>query len=301
MDNLTGVLVLLFSFTLIWGLNSLVRKARKHPPGPAPWPLIGNLHLLGDLPHKSLAKLAKTHGPIMSLKLGQLTTVVISSSSMAREVLQKQDLAFSSRSIPDAVNAHNHSHYSVVWLPVASRWRNLRRIMNSNIFSVNRLDANQHLRCRKVQELVDFCRKNCQTGEAMDIGRAGFMTSLNMLSNTIFSKDLADPYSDSTKEFKDLVWEIMVEAGRPNLVDFFPLLKKFDPQGLRRRMSIHFEKVFKLFESLINERLKTRKSEGERPDVLDELLTTCEESPEEIDRIHIEHMFLVCTLHHFFQ
>lgn len=292
MDSLMVVLALLFSLILLKGLSSAARRAKKHPPGPAPLPLIGNLHLLGDLPHQSLAKLAKTHGPVMSLKLGQLTTVVISSSSMAREVLQKQDLAFSSRSIPDAVHAHNHSHYSVVWLPVASRWRSLRRIMNSIMFSANRLDAKQHLRCRKVQELVDYCRKNCQTGEAVDIGRVGFMTSLNLLSNTIFSKDLTDPYSDTAKEFKSLVWGIMVEAGKPNLVDFFPLLKKFDPQGVRRRMSIHFEKVFKLFEGLINERLENGNSGDERRDVLDELLTTCEESPQEFDRIHLENMLL---------
>ncbi|XP_071913307.1 geraniol 8-hydroxylase-like [Coffea arabica] len=292
MDSLMVVLASLLSLTLIKGLSSLARRAKKHPPGPTPLPLIGNLHLLGDLPHQSLAKLAKIHGPVTSLKLGQLTTVVISSSSMAREVLQKKDLAFSSRSIPDAVHAQNHSHYSVVWLPVASRWRSLRRIMNSNMFSANSLDANQHLRCRKVQELVDCCQKNCQTGEAVDIGRAGFMTSLNLLSNTIFSKDLADPYSDTAKEFKDLVWDIMVEAGKPNPVDFFPLLKKFDPRGVRRRMSVHFEKVLKLFEGLINERLESGNSGDEGRDVLDELLTTSEESSQEFDRIHMVHMFL---------
>ncbi|KAL3525730.1 hypothetical protein ACH5RR_014102 [Cinchona calisaya] len=292
MDALTVVLVLLFCLTLIRGLSSLTRRVKKHPPGPVPLPLIGNLHLLGDQPHKSLAKLAKTHGPIMSLKLGQLNTVVISSSTIAKEVLQKQDLAFSTRSIPDSVHAHNHAHQSVVWLPVESRWRSLRRIMNYNIFSANRLDAYQHLRYKKVQELVDYCRKNCLAGVAVDIGRAGFMTSLNLLSNTIFSKDLTDPFSDSAKEFKDLIWEIMVEAGKPNLVDYFPLLKKLDPQGVRHRMTIHFDKVLKLFEGLIDERLEKRKPGDERRDVLDELLTTGEESPEEIDRTHIEHMFL---------
>nr|AGX93054.1 geraniol 10-hydroxylase-like protein [Tabernaemontana elegans] len=292
MDYLTLVLGLLFALTFYQGLSYLSRKSKKLPPGPAPLPFIGNLHLLGDQPHKSLAKLSKKHGPLMSLKLGHITTVVISSSGMAKEVLQKQDLAFSSRSVPDALHAHNQFQFSVVWLPVASRWRSLRKILNSNIFSGNRLDANQHLRCRKVQELIAYCRKNCQTGEAVDVGRAAFRTSLNLLSNTIFSKDLTDPYSDSAKEFKDLVWNIMVEAGKPNLVDFFPVLEKVDPQGIRKRMTVHFGKVLKLFNGLINERLEQKRLQSGNNDVLDVLLTTSEESPEEIDRTHIERMCL---------
>ncbi|KAJ0843791.1 putative geraniol 8-hydroxylase [Helianthus annuus] len=44
----------------------------------------------------------------MSLKLGQNTTVVISSSTAAIEVLKKQDLAFANRYVPDAVTAYNH-------------------------------------------------------------------------------------------------------------------------------------------------------------------------------------------------
>lgn len=292
MDFLTVVLGLLFALTLIHGLQTLSTRGKKLPPGPTPLPLIGSLHLLGDQPHKSLARLAKTYGPLMCLRLGFVNTVVITSSNMAKEVLQKQDLAFSSRSIPDAIHAHDQFKYSVVWLPVASRWRSLRKALNSNIFSGNRLDANQHLRCRKVQELIAYCRKNSQKGDAVDVGRAAFRTSLNLLSNTIFSKDLTDPFSDSAKEFKDLVWNIMVEAGKPNLVDFFPFLEKIDPQGIRRRMTIHFGKVIELFSGLINERLEKGKSQN-ADDVIHVLLTTSKESPEEIDRTHIERLCLV--------
>nr|D1MI46.1 RecName: Full=Geraniol 8-hydroxylase; AltName: Full=Cytochrome P450 76B10; AltName: Full=Geraniol 10-hydroxylase; Short=SmG10H [Swertia mussotii]ACZ48680.1 geraniol 10-hydroxylase [Swertia mussotii] len=291
-DFLTIAIGFLFTITLYQALNFFSRKSKNLPPGPSPLPLIGNLHLLGDQPHKSLAKLAKKHGPIMGLQLGQVTTIVVTSSGMAKEVLQKQDLAFSSRSIPNAIHAHDQYKYSVIWLPVASRWRGLRKALNSNMFSGNRLDANQHLRSRKVQELIAYCRKSSQTGDAIDVGRAAFRTSLNLLSNTMFSKDLTDPYSDSAKEFKDLVWNVMVEAGKPNLVDYFPLLDKVDPQGIRKRMTIHFGKILELFGGLIDERLQQKKAKGVNDDVLDVLLTTSEESPEEIDRTHIQRMCL---------
>ena len=99
-----------------------------------------------------------------------------------------------------------------------------------------------------MQELVAYCRKASQSGDSVNISRAAFRTTLNLLSNTLFSKDLTDPYEDSGKEFKELVGNMMEEAGKPNLVDFFPVLKKIDPQGIRRRLTLYFGKAFEIFE-----------------------------------------------------
>ncbi|XP_019223623.1 PREDICTED: geraniol 8-hydroxylase-like [Nicotiana attenuata] len=161
-------------------LNATSRRVKKRlPPGPFPLPIIGNVHLLTDQPHKSLARLAK----IMYLKLGQKNTLVISSSILAKQVLQKQDLAFCNRSIPNAVRALNHSDFSSVFLP--SRWRTLRKIMNSNIFSRNKLDSNHFLRSRKVQELIDYCYKCSQDCESVDIDKETFKLTLCWSSSII--------------------------------------------------------------------------------------------------------------------
>ncbi|XP_060193692.1 geraniol 8-hydroxylase-like [Lycium barbarum] len=289
----TTLLALLLAWTLIQGFTLLLallptNRSRKLPPGPFPLPIIGNLHLLGNQPHESFARLANFHGPIMRLKLGQITTVVISSSDIARQVFQKQDLVFSSRSIPDMVQTDNFHMFSVSWLPsVSPQWRNLRKVLNAYIFSVNKLDASQHLRYKKIQELVVYCQRSSQIGEAVDIGGAIFRTLLNLLSNTLFSKDLADPNVNSGKEFKDLVEEIMMDLGKPNLVDYFPLLKIVDPQGLRRYNS-RFGKLLNIFNGMISERLELRKLQNDqKTDVLDALITATEQRPKEIDLKHI--------------
>ncbi|KAL6993688.1 hypothetical protein U1Q18_011800 [Sarracenia purpurea var. burkii] len=299
MELLSVVLYFLLAITLLQALLSLVRGKRKTrlklPPGPIGLPILRNLLKLGDKPHKSFAELAKIYGPIMSLKLGQKTTVVISSSAIAKEVLQKQDLAFSSsRFILNSLYAHDHHQYSVIWLPVGDRWRSLRKIMNFNIFSGNRLDMNQYLRRQKVQELIAYIEKCCQKGVPVDIGNATFTTSLNILSNIIFSVDLANPGEDSVKEFRDLVWQIMVEIGKPNLVDYFFMLAKFDPQGIRGRQTDNFGKIFKLISRLIDQRLEMRLYHKTRTenDVIDILLNISEENSEEIDRAQIEHLCL---------
>lgn len=292
-----GVWCILLAFTLVSIQTRRSRATQKLPPGPFPLPIIGNIHKLGKLPHKSLNNLAQVYGPIMRLKLGRMTTIVISSSSTARQVLRKQDIAFSNRPLPDAIRALDHNKYSAVWLPVGNQWRSLRKIMSTNIFTANKLDSNQHLRSEKVHDLIRYCEKCSHCGEAVDIGGAAFLTTLNLMSNTIFSKDMIDSYENlEAKVFRDLVWNTMVEIGKSNLADYFPILQWMDPQGIKRRLASNFNNLIKFFDVLIDERLepKGQGNSGEissTSDVLNELLKL--QDMNEIDRFHIQHMFVV--------
>ncbi|KAK9277633.1 hypothetical protein L1049_007179 [Liquidambar formosana] len=297
-ELLSCILCLLLAWTLVQGLLSIARGNKTSPrkllPGPIPFPIVGNLFELGSNPHKSLAQLAKTHGPIMSLRLGHITTIVISSATMAREVLQKHDLSFSNRFVPDALRAQKHNQVSVAWLPVSTQWRNLRKICNSHIFTSRKLDANESLRRCKVQDLLRNVQERCQAGEAINIGQAAFTTVLNLLSNTILSVDFTDPNSDGAREFMEVVLSIMEEAGKPNFVDYFPVLRKMDPQGIRRRLTAHFETIIRLFDGIIEQRLQLRKEHGFliSNDMLDTLLSICEDNSGEIDRTHLKHLLL---------
>ncbi|KAF6144595.1 hypothetical protein GIB67_006087 [Kingdonia uniflora] len=281
-----------FVCTSLLILVSIVREKlgtslSKLPPGPVPLPIFGSLFKLGKKPHESLAKLAKTHGPLMSLKLGTLTTIVVTSSSMAKQVLQKHDQSFAGRTIPDCLRTEkNHHEFAMVWLQPYSQWRILRKISNSEIFHSSRLNANQDIRHKKVRELMEHVNEKCVSGGAVSIGEAAFVTVLNFLSNTMFSVDLGHLDSVSSQEFKAIVWGIMEEAGRPNLADFFPVLMHIDPQGVRRRMTNYFAKLDDIFDRIIDERLQSKETQT-TPDVLDKLLEYSLESNPEIRRPHI--------------
>ncbi|XP_047266381.1 cytochrome P450 71A1 isoform X2 [Capsicum annuum] len=70
---------------------------RKLPPGPRPWPIIGNLNLLGSLPHESLHHLSQKYGDLMLLKFGSKPVLIASSPEMAKEILKTHDAIFASR------------------------------------------------------------------------------------------------------------------------------------------------------------------------------------------------------------
>ncbi|PWA62749.1 cytochrome P450 [Artemisia annua] len=296
MEYPTIFLVLSFLLTFIYAFTISSRSNSRLPPGPYPLPIIGNLLKLGNKPHRSLATLSKRYGPLMSLKLGSRTTIVVSSPNMAKEFFHTNDQVFSSRSIPHTGRLLEHDIYSIVFLPAASdQWRKLRRITREYIFLGLCLDRSEQLRTQKVQELVDHVSQCCASETAVNIGAAMFTTILNILSNILFSKDFSQSFSVSSEEVKDAMWGIMEIGGKPNLVDFFPILRLLDPQGLERQGNVYGKKLFSIFNEIIDQRLQKVASLSTKNDVLDLMINLCMKDESEFSRNDISHLLLVST------
>lgn len=91
----------------------------------------------------------------------------------------------------------------------------------------------------------------------------------------MFSRDLLDPDSKRGSEFFYHTGKVMEFAGKPNVADFFPLLRFLDPQGIRRKTQFHVEKAFEIAGEFISERTEVRereKGDEKTKDYLDVLL-----------------------------
>ncbi|KAK6947681.1 Cytochrome P450 [Dillenia turbinata] len=278
------LLILISTHFLLRLAQHLLPSKKRLPPGPIGLPIMGDLITIGDRPHESLAKLAKTHGPLMTVKLGFTTTVVACSTEMSKEILQKNDQAFIGRPVPDAVTAENGYDVSMAWLPGGPKWRNLRKLCTSQVFTTQRLDALQSLRHQMVDKMVKRVTDASKQGEELHIGKLVFGTNLNLLSNSMFSDDILDPNlrANAIEELKELIWKIMELAGKPNLADCFPFLKPLDPQGIRRKIKVSYDRLHALLDEIIGRRLKHRENGmPRRDDFLDVLLDHTQEKDNE--------------------
>ncbi|XP_074290872.1 geraniol 8-hydroxylase-like [Silene latifolia] len=230
----------------------------------------------------------------MYLKQGQLPTVVLSSASVVEEAIRKHDLTFSNRTVIDAICALDHHDNSAIFLPPTSKWRNLRKLSNSHMLSARKLDASRNIRENKVRDLCSYVQKCTDTGAVVNIGQVGFDVILNVMSTTLFSLDLADPVSELSCSFRKTFRHIIEELGMPNLGDFFPIMKKLDLQGIRRRTSIHFRKMLDVFNQIIEQRLRDRCSPNyvRCDDVLEALLDIKPNQAEYIEPSAIAHLFM---------
>ncbi|CAI9770303.1 unnamed protein product [Fraxinus pennsylvanica] len=221
--------------------------------------------------------------------MGYRETIVVSSPEIAKTVLQKYDQSLCGRTVPVTLESLQHDKFSMPWLPVDNQWRKLRKILKEQMFSLQRLDASQGIRREKLQKLCDYVNQCCVNGHVVNIAEATFTTSLNMISSTLFSVDFADFNSDSSHEFKDVVWNIGKCISSPNLADFFPVLKYVDPQGISRRTKFYYGKLYAILESIIDQRLKSRGT-LEKNDLLEALLYLYKKSEPELSQKDIKYL-----------
>ncbi|GAY62211.1 hypothetical protein CUMW_215960 [Citrus unshiu] len=88
------------------------------PPGPKGLPFIGNLHQFdSSKPHVSFWELSKKYGPLMSLRIGFVPTLIVSSAKMAKETLKAHDLQFSGRPASVATQRLTYNGLDLIFSP----------------------------------------------------------------------------------------------------------------------------------------------------------------------------------------
>ena len=116
------------------------------PPGPRPWPIVGNLPHMGPAPHQGLANLAQTHGPLMHLRLGFVDVVVAASASVAEQFLKIHDANFCSRPLNFRTTYLAYNKQDLVFAPYGPKWRFLRKLTPVHMFSAKAMDDFSQLR-----------------------------------------------------------------------------------------------------------------------------------------------------------
>lgn len=138
------------------------------------------------------------------------------------------------------------------------------------------------MRKKKVEELLDFLSEFSRAGLQVSVRKLVHATLNNIISNIEFSTDIVDLRSEAVGEFQALARDLNDEAGRPNVSDFFPVLRAFDPQGNRRRVGRLMKKLYLIFDRLIEERRWSRKFTTDRKnDLLDALLDQQDDNKED--------------------
>jgi 4-hydroxyphenylacetaldehyde oxime monooxygenase len=125
-------------------------SGKKVPPGPWSLPMVGNLHQLGPLPHRSLWELARRHGPVMQLRLGMVPVVVLTSPEAAREALKTHDAECSSRPLLAGPKLLSYGFKDVVFAPWSDYVREMRKLFVIELLSSRRVQTAYYARDAQV-------------------------------------------------------------------------------------------------------------------------------------------------------
>ncbi|PWA97118.1 flavonoid 3'-monooxygenase [Artemisia annua] len=215
----------------------------KLPPGPKPWPIIGNLNLMGTLPHRSVRELSKQYGPIMHLKFGSKSVVVGSSVEMAKVFLKTMGANFACRPKTAAGKYTAYNYSDITWSPYGAYWRQARKLCAVELFGAKRLESYKYIRVEEIKSLIKEVYKS--SGEEIVLKELLATLSLNVISRMrmkAVSKKF-DPFLEHVLDEHDARRRLEAENFVPmDMVDL--LLQVGDDSTLDVKLERHRVKGF---------------------------------------------------------
>ena len=194
------------------------------PPGPVSFPFIGNLHLVSEHLHETLAEMGNKYGPISTFNLGQLRAVIVNDFPTAKEVLMERGTEFAGRPTIFTLDLISRGGKNIAFSDYGKHWKFHRKIAHS----VLRVFGKGMTRIESVvqDEVNGVCQRFEESGTvsfdpAVDI----HLMVMNVICTLLFGKTFhrEDP---TFLKFKDDIHYISV-SGSFKLYDVIPILQWF--------------------------------------------------------------------------
>nr|XP_043611566.1 germacrene A hydroxylase-like [Erigeron canadensis] len=267
--------LLIFSIAFFYLFSKRRSSGNENLP-PQPWklPFLGHLHhLVGDLPHRALGNLAQKLGPIVHLKLGEVSAVVISSSVLAKEIMKTHDLSFVNR--PKILSAEivGYNYTDIAFAPYGEYWRQMRKICIVELLSAKKVRSFESVRDEESWNLIESIGSLALPpygSETINLSEKIF----SMVNAIAVRVSIGSKCKDQEK-LVALIKEIISLSGGFDVSDLFPSVKVLHLiTGMRNKLTKIHNQIDKILDGIILEhqqRSATRLND-QNEDLLDVLL-----------------------------
>ncbi|CAL5435664.1 unnamed protein product [Camellia sinensis] len=222
------------------------RQTPRPPPGPPGLPFIGNLHQIildSSASHSYLYQLAQEYGPLMSLRLGFVPTLV-------KHVMKTHDLAFSGRPILLRQQKLSYNGLDVAFSPYNDLWREMRKIF-VHLFSSKRVQSFRLIREDKGSRMVKKISQLADSSKVVNLSEVVMSLTSTLICRVAFGKRYEESEGFERSRFNGLLNEAQAMMG-----SFFKNFKELD--------------LF--YQDLIDDHLNPKRTEFMQEDILDILL-----------------------------
>ncbi|XP_009787639.1 cytochrome P450 98A2-like [Nicotiana tabacum] len=274
-------LVLSISIFLIFLSYKLYhRLTAKLPPGPWPWPVIGNLFDITPVRFRCFAEWAHVYGPIFSFYLGSQLNVVVNNAELAKEVLKDNDQNLANRFRTKPLENVSKNGMDLIWADYGPHYVKVRKLCNLELFTPKRLEALSPIREDEVTAMVENifkdCTKPCNVSKTLMLRNYLGSVAFNNITRLTFGKRFMNSegkIDEQGEELKAIVSNGLKIGGKPNLGEFVPWLRwvfKDDNEALEAQ-DRRLEKFTRI---IMEEHTIARKKTGEtKHHFVDALLT----------------------------
>lgn len=258
-----SVLSFLLPLVILFILKK-IKNPKKLPPGPKKLPIIGNMHNLllpGDshIP-RVFRDLSKKHGPLMHLKIGHVSQIVVSSSELAEQFLKTHDINFATRPYNFAANIITYNRRDVAFAAYGEYWRQMRKVCMQTLLSAKRVRSFGKTRADENRNLVNILTNAATTGAP-----ANLTTLLSTLTNNIVARSVFGDRCTHQDAFVVAMKEIFDISSGFNICDFFPSLQYITTRatGWRNRVLMAHNTLDNIMNTIIDEYVQKMNNDGE--------------------------------------
>ncbi|OMO89721.1 Cytochrome P450 [Corchorus olitorius] len=290
-------------------LGNVDQKAKKPslPPGPKPWPIVGNLPEMIKSKEKTsvsqwIHKLMKElNTEIACFRFGKVHVITVTCPEISQEILKKQDAIFSSRPLTMGSEVLSRGYLTTAVVPFGDQWKKMKRIMVGELFSQARLRWLHEKRVEEADNLVRYvhnqCSENADEGGLVNLRAVARHYCGNVIRKLVFNtryfgegKDHDGGPGAEEVEHVHAIFTILAHLYSFCISDYVPWLRGFDLEGHEKTLAEATRVVAKYHDPIIDERIQQwREGKKEQPeDLLDVLVSLKDDngdsllSPEEI-------------------
>ncbi|CAL4992508.1 unnamed protein product [Urochloa decumbens] len=250
-------LLLLLLRVVSRGTDKSRRQLKRLPASPRGLPVIGHLHLIGDLPHVSLRDLAAKHdhtNGLMLVRLGTVPNLIVSTPHAAQAVLRTHDHIFASRppsTIVDDLQYGPSSNFGAA--PYGEHWRQVRKLVTTHLLTTKKVNSYHLARQEEVCLVMAKLRNAAAVGMEVDISEM-----VNTFTNDVVCRAVSGKFfrvEGRNKLFRELIEVNSVLSAGFCLENYFPgrlaMLLGMFTRFMRNKAAVAHKRWDELLENII--------------------------------------------------
>ncbi|MED6207471.1 hypothetical protein PIB30_036146 [Stylosanthes scabra] len=212
--------------------------------------------------------LARKYGPLMHLKLGETSVMVVSSPEVAKEVFKKYDVNFSERPKHLGADILTYGSTNIATARYGGYWKQLRKIATMELLSPKRVSSFKSIREEEVMNLITWIFAN--NGSCVNLSeKVASLTSV-ITARAIFGEKCKDQeeFISLLKKLGNIVERVFV------VFSLFPshTWLHFISGAKREAEKVHKE-FDVVIENIIKEKIKRMKNGGDDESETEDLLS----------------------------
>ncbi|XP_058765450.1 isoleucine N-monooxygenase 2-like [Vicia villosa] len=283
------LIVTLLTFTLLMKHQRSGKSSEKPklPPGPTPWPIVGNIpEMLANRPtFRWIQKMMNDmNTDIACVRLGSVHVILVSDSTIARELCVKQDANFASRPSSWSNEYVTTGYLTTALTPFGEQWKKVKKLVLNELVSPLRHQWLHEKRVEEADNIVRYIYNQCTKiggGRLVNVGVTAQQYTGNVVRRLLLNKRYFGNGSEDfgpgleEQEYVEAVFTVLQYLFAFSVSDFMPCLRGLDVDGHERILKKACKVMKKHHDPIIEDRIQQWKNgqRAEKEDLLDVLIS----------------------------